>query len=112
MFSRLLNIFIVLSVLVFIQCNTPVPIQPTSSVSSVLNDTSLQKTKILDTTALTSIKSAITCPKCGHKKMETMPTDVCLIKYTCEKCNTDLYPKKGDCCVFCTYGTVKCPSMQ
>jgi hypothetical protein len=56
--------------------------------------------------------SEITCPKCGHKKTEVMPTEVCQIKYTCEKCKTVLYPKEGDCCVFCTYGTHKCPSMQ
>lgn len=56
--------------------------------------------------------SEITCPKCGYRKMETMPTDVCVIKYNCEKCNAEMRPKDGDCCVFCTYGTHKCPSMQ
>lgn len=58
------------------------------------------------------IQSEITCPKCGHRKMETMPTDVCVIKYNCEKCQVEMRPKEGDCCVFCTYGTHKCPSMQ
>ena len=56
--------------------------------------------------------SEITCPKCSHKKTETMPTDVCVIKYNCEKCGEEMHPKKGDCCVYCTYGTRKCPSMQ
>ena len=56
--------------------------------------------------------SEITCPKCGHKKVEELPTEVCLIKYDCEKCQAELTPKDGDCCVFCTYGTHKCPSMQ
>jgi hypothetical protein len=56
--------------------------------------------------------SEITCPKCGHKKTEKLPTDVCVIHYTCEKCHADLTPKVGDCCVFCTYGTHKCPSKQ
>jgi hypothetical protein len=60
----------------------------------------------------TEIQSEITCPKCGHKAMETMPTDVCLLKYTCKKCRADLFPKTGDCCVFCTHGTHKCPSKQ
>lgn len=60
----------------------------------------------------TALKSDITCPKCGHKKTETVPTDVCLIKYSCEKCKTVLFPKDGDCCVFCSYGTHKCPSKQ
>lgn len=59
-----------------------------------------------------SLYSEITCPKCGHKKTEKMPEDVCVITYTCEKCKVQLHPKDGDCCVFCTYGTHKCPSME
>ena len=59
-----------------------------------------------------SLTSVITCPECGYKKQEILPTDVCLIRYTCEKCHIELLPKNGDCCVFCTYGTHKCPSMQ
>lgn len=59
-----------------------------------------------------SLESEITCPKCNFKKAEVMPTEVCLIKYTCTNCKTDLHPKEGDCCVFCTYGTHKCPSKQ
>ncbi len=67
-----------------------------------------------DTVANSEISSTseITCPKCGHKKTETLPTEVCLLKYTCEKCDTSFRPKSGDCCVFCSYGTHKCPSMQ
>jgi hypothetical protein len=59
-----------------------------------------------------SMKSEITCPQCGHKQKEKMPTDVCLISYTCKKCDAVLHPKDGDCCVFCTYGDHKCPSKQ
>lgn len=59
-----------------------------------------------------SLLSVITCPKCGHRKEEVMPTDYCVIRYTCENCKTTIYPKKTDCCVFCSYGTKKCPSMQ
>lgn len=59
-----------------------------------------------------SLMSVITCPKCGHKKSEPMPTAVCQIKYTCENCKIVMTPKEGDCCVFCTHGDKKCPSMQ
>lgn len=59
-----------------------------------------------------SLVSEITCPKCGHKKTEKLPTDVCQLSYTCEKCKIVLHPKEGDCCVFCTYGDHKCPSKQ
>ena len=56
--------------------------------------------------------SIISCPNWGHKKAETMPTDARQFFYKCENCKTTLRPNQGDCCVYCTYGTVKCPSMQ
>jgi hypothetical protein len=59
-----------------------------------------------------SASSTITCPKCGFEKEETMPTEVCQLKYTCTKCSTVMLPKESDCCVFCSYGDHKCPSKQ
>lgn len=56
--------------------------------------------------------STITCPNCGFKKDEEMPIDACQFFYACESCKTVLKPKPGDCCVYCSYGTVKCPSKQ
>lgn len=64
------------------------------------------------TVLIDSTKSEITCPKCGAKETLTMPTDQCQIKYTCQSCKAESFPKDGDCCVFCTYGNHKCPSMQ
>lgn len=58
------------------------------------------------------IESTITCPICSHKKMEVMPIDSCVYYYECENCETLLKPQNGDCCVFCSYGTIKCPPMQ
>lgn len=58
------------------------------------------------------LESIITCPLCGHQKSEIMPLNACIHFYKCENCNTLLNPRKGDCCVFCSYGTVKCPSRQ
>ena len=58
------------------------------------------------------LQSIITCPQCGFRKEETMLTDACQYYYECANCKTLLRPKRGDCCVFCSYGTVKCPSMQ
>jgi len=55
------------------------------------------------------LQSVITCPVCGHKKEETMPTDACQFSYKCENYHTILKPKQSDCCVFCSYGTVPCP---
>lgn len=58
------------------------------------------------------LQSTITCPECSHSKEETMPTNACQFFYECESCKTVLKPKKGDCCVYCSYGTVACPPIQ
>lgn len=58
------------------------------------------------------LTSTITCPKCGHAKKETMPTNACQFFYECESCKTILKPKAGDCCVYCSFGTIKCPPIQ
>jgi hypothetical protein len=41
-----------------------------------------------------------------------MSTDACQFFYECTGCGTKLKPKSGDCCVFCSYGSVPCPSIQ
>lgn len=58
------------------------------------------------------LQSTLTCPACGTVKVETMPTDACLWFYECVDCRTLLRPKHGDCCVFCSYGSVPCPPVQ
>ena len=58
------------------------------------------------------LESVLVCPVCGFAKRETMPTDACQFFYECVSCKTLLRPKLGDCCVFCSYGSVKCPPMQ
>ena len=58
------------------------------------------------------LESVITCPHCGTAKVETMPTDACQFFYQCTGCGAMLRPKEGDCCVFCTYGSVPCPPIQ
>jgi len=58
------------------------------------------------------LNSIITCPECGYTKEETMPENACTFFYECEGCKKVLKAKKGDCCVFCSYGTVKCPPIQ
>lgn len=41
-----------------------------------------------------------------------MPTDSCEWFHECINCHTLLKPKPGDCCVFCSYGSVPCPPIQ
>ena len=56
--------------------------------------------------------STITCPQCRHQTTERMPTDACQFFYECKGCGERLEPLPGDCCVFCSYGTVPCPPIQ
>jgi hypothetical protein len=56
--------------------------------------------------------SELTCPHCAHVSCETMPTDACQFFYEGAACKTLLRPKPGDCCVFCSFGSVKCPPIQ
>lgn len=58
------------------------------------------------------IKSVIKCPICKFTKELMMPCDSCQILYECEECNARLKPRKNECCIFCSYGTVPCPEMQ
>jgi hypothetical protein len=58
------------------------------------------------------LQSIITCPHCSTAKSETMPTDACQFFYECTGCGAKLRPKAGDCCVFCSYGSIPCPPIQ
>ncbi|WP_159273361.1 GDCCVxC domain-containing (seleno)protein [Variovorax boronicumulans] len=58
------------------------------------------------------LDSVLTCPHCGHAKCEDMPVDACQFFYECERCKRLLRPLPGDCCVFCSFGSVKCPPIQ
>ena len=58
------------------------------------------------------LQSVVTCPHCGVASTETMPTNACLVFYECRNCKVLLRPNRGDCCVFCSFGSVKCPPVQ
>lgn len=58
------------------------------------------------------LKSILTCPNCGYRKEEIMPANSCQYFYECENCHEILKPKAGDCCVYCSFGSVKCPPVQ
>ncbi len=61
---------------------------------------------------MTEPRSTIRCPECGGETTETMPVDACQYFYDCLHCAALLRPKPGDCCVFCSWGTVPCPPIQ
>ncbi|MGE3280054.1 MAG: GDCCVxC domain-containing (seleno)protein [Alphaproteobacteria bacterium] len=58
------------------------------------------------------LESVLTCPECATEKLETMPTNACQFFYECIGCGELLRPKPGDCCVFCSYGSIPCPPLQ
>ena len=59
-----------------------------------------------------SVHSLITCPYCGYQKEEEMPAEACQYFYECKNCHKIMKPEQGDCCVFCSYGSVPCPPVQ
>jgi len=58
------------------------------------------------------LESIITCPYCKYEKKEIMREDSCAYFYLCTKCHKLLKAKGQDCCVFCSYGNIPCPSKQ
>jgi hypothetical protein len=57
-------------------------------------------------------ESVITCPNCRHQSSERMPLDACQVLYVCKGCGATLARLAGDCCIFCSYGSVPCPPVQ
>ena len=58
------------------------------------------------------LRSILRCPNCLAESEEAMPLDACRYFHTCGTCGALLKPKTGDCCVFCSFGSVPCPPMQ
>lgn len=56
--------------------------------------------------------SNLTCPECDFSEELQMSTESCLFFHECSHCGALLKPRAGDCCVFCSYGTVPCPPKQ
>ncbi|MGH8397426.1 MAG: GDCCVxC domain-containing (seleno)protein [Gammaproteobacteria bacterium] len=60
----------------------------------------------------TVLVCTLTCPQCGAQCSEDMPTNACVRFCECAQCHTLLKPLPGDCCVFCSYGSIPCPPQQ
>ena len=58
------------------------------------------------------LQSKLRCPYCERREVLTMPTDACVFFHECLGCHGLIRPRTGDCCVFCSYGSVVCPPMQ
>jgi hypothetical protein len=54
----------------------------------------------------------ITCPVCHTKVRDSMSSESLKRTHHCPKCLTWLSTKKGDHCIYDSYGSVKCPAIQ
>jgi hypothetical protein len=61
---------------------------------------------------MAEVRSTVVCPACGHRENEIMSEDACQYFYKCRGCGIIMKPKAGVCCVFCSYGDMKCPAVQ
>jgi len=57
-------------------------------------------------------KSTVKCPLCGYRREEEMLVNIVHHSYECGNCKAVIKPKEGDCCVYCSYGTIECPPIQ
>ena len=53
--------------------------------------------------------AVIRCPACGVETEEMMPHDACVYFWDCPACKAVVTPGTGDCCVFCSYASTRCP---
>lgn len=59
-----------------------------------------------------SVPVSITCPACGVVTPGEMPGDSCLYFWDCPTCRAVVKPRAGHCCVFCSYGSVRCATSR
>jgi hypothetical protein len=85
---------------------------PGKSEASIEDDADTLELLALDPGRSITRQTIVTCPSCGFRKEETMPDDQSTYFYTCSHCGKVLKPIFGDCCVFCSYGTMMCPTEQ
>jgi len=57
-------------------------------------------------------KNELTCPECGTKQKGEMLEAAYSYAYQCNGCSEIIEKKSDSCCVYCSYGEVRCPSEQ
>ena len=85
---------------------------PGKADASIDDDADTLEVLALDPKKAIILQTTVTCPSCGTRRDETMPEGESVYFYTCTNCKRVLKPIFGDCCVFCSYGTVICPTEQ
>jgi hypothetical protein len=85
---------------------------PGKSEAPIEDDADTLQLLALDLGRSITRQTVVTCPSCGFHREETMPEAPSTYFYTCTNCGKVLKPIFGDCCVFCSYGTMMCPTEQ
>ena len=62
--------------------------------------------------SIVSRKSKVTCPVCNTQQTLNIPGEARVRVYHCPRCLTWLAPKKGDHCIFDSYGSVPSQEIQ
>ncbi len=57
-------------------------------------------------------KNMLTCPECASQQTAEMLDTGHSYAYQCDHCSEIIEKKEDSCCVYCSYGEVKCPSQQ
>jgi len=52
------------------------------------------------------------CPHCNKEQQATMPEKGRKMAQDCRYCNETISAIEGSHCVFCSYGSIKCPIAQ
>ena len=58
------------------------------------------------------LECSVTCPECGAVFAARMPDAEEVVSLSCPTCERVIKPEPGDCCVFCSHGSVPCPKAQ
>jgi len=58
------------------------------------------------------LETMLKCPHCSVEQRATMPVSGMKMAQDCRFCNETMIAKQGSCCVFCSYGIIKCPDAQ
>jgi hypothetical protein len=59
-----------------------------------------------------SINSVITCPHCEASELLQIPAGSSQRFYRCQACDGILKIQSGDCCIFCSFGSIGCTSSE
>lgn len=58
------------------------------------------------------LHSVVKCPECGAFQMEEMPEEALVLAWECPGCGRVIRAAEGACCIYCSWGSVRCPRAQ